>query len=153
MSNELVTRRGYVFKYGIFYLGWIIKKVEPGPILYSDNIPTMTLTYEMGIEHMLVGFSEKRILDKLSKFLDAEKDKEIMRAFVKRKEGPDVAYICDGQGCDARCGLTGVYHEFCKHTCDISHAVNFEQIAPGKWMEKDQPTAELGEGVTLGTKG
>lgn len=141
MGNEIVTRRGYVFKYGLFYLGWIVKKVETKPPLYSDNAKTMTLVDNIGIEHLRIGFSEKRVLDKLSKFLHAEKDKEIVQAFVKRKKGPDVAYICDGQGCDAHCGLTGFEHEYCKHTCDISHAVNFEQVEPGKWMEKDQPTA------------
>lgn len=137
MSNDIVTRRGYVFKYGPFYLGWIVKKVEPGPILYSDDTPTVTLTSENAIEHLSIGFTEKRVLNKLSKFLDDEKYKSIMRAAKKRKEGPDVAYICDGHACDAHCGLTGSEHEYCKHTENISHAANFKQVAPGKWMEVD----------------
>ena len=142
MDNKIVTRRGYVFKYCFFYLGWILKKVEARPLPYSDPSPTEAMPDEMGIEHMVIGLSEKRVLDKLSKFLDAEKEKEIIRAFVNLKEAPDVEYICDGQGCDSRCGLAGFAHVYCKHTCDISHAANFEQVEPGKWMEKDRPTVQ-----------
>ena len=58
------------------------------------------------------------------------------------KEGPDVAYICDGKACaegSCRDGLHDVI--LCRHTCDISHALNFEQVAPGKYMEKDAEDA------------
>ena len=136
MNNEIITRRGYVFKYGPLYLGWIMKRVEPAPVLYSENSPTLTLTgSELSIEYLTVGFIENRVLKKLSKFLDDEQLKSIRRAAKMREEGPDVAYICDGHGCDAHCELAGVEHEYCRHTCDISHAVNFKQVAPGKWME------------------
>ena len=136
MNKETITRRGYVFKYGLLYLGWIMKKVEPAPVLYNDNSPTLTLTSsETSIEYLSIGFSENRVLNKLSKFLNDEKYKSIMRAAKALKEGPDVAYICDGHGCDAHCELSGVEHEYCNHTCDISHAANFKQVAPGKWME------------------
>ena len=138
MKNHTITRRGYVYKYGPFYLGWIIKKIEPRPILYQDNTPYMTLIDETSLEHLVIGFTEKRVLDKLRRFLNDEQYKSIMRAGMKRKEGPDVAYICDGHGCDAHCGLTGFEHEYCHHTEDISHAANFKQVAPGKWMEDEE---------------
>ena len=45
----------------------------------------------------------------------------------------DVAYICDEKACE-HCiqGESG----YCHHTTDIHHAVNFEEVAPGKFMEK-----------------
>ena len=46
--------------------------------------------------------------------------------------GQEVAYICDRKQC-ADCGDDG----FCGHTTDIHHAVNFEEIAPGMYMEKE----------------
>ena len=44
-----------------------------------------------------------------------------------------VAYICDEKACE-HC----IHGEarYCHHTTDIKHAVNFEEVAPGKYMEK-----------------
>ena len=136
MNNEIITRRGYVFKYGPLYLGWIMKRVEPAPILYSDNSPTLTLTgSEISIEHLSIAFTESRVFKKLRKFLDDEQYRSIRKAAEAQREGPDVAYICDGHGCKAHCERSGAEYEYCKHTCDISHALNFKQVAPSKWME------------------
>lgn len=48
---------------------------------------------------------------------------------------PNIVYICDEETCEeceadneGRC---------CYHTSDIHHAINFEEIAPGKFMEKN----------------
>lgn len=57
-----------------------------------------------------------------------------VRAGGDKIEGVDVVYLCDGAGCDAVCGLRS---EYCKHTHEISHAINFEEVAPGKWAEKE----------------
>ena len=52
---------------------------------------------------------------------------------IEEKEKPVVAYICDQEQCDDCSAELG----FCYHTTDISHAVNFEEVEPGKWMEKE----------------
>lgn len=47
----------------------------------------------------------------------------------------DIVYLCDGRAC-------GDNHECmeCKHTSDISHAVNFEKLDNSHWLEKEQQT-------------
>ena len=52
---------------------------------------------------------------------------------VLRKQDKDprsVAYICDRKKCDCTYGN-------CHHTLDIKHAANFEEIEPGKFIEKE----------------
>lgn len=44
-----------------------------------------------------------------------------------------VTYICDGKACE-HC-IQGE-NRYCYHTTDIKHAVNFEEVGPGKYMEK-----------------
>ena len=45
----------------------------------------------------------------------------------------NIVYLCDGKAC-------GDNHECmeCKHTTDISHAVNFEKLDNNHWFEKEQ---------------
>lgn len=45
----------------------------------------------------------------------------------------DIVYLCDGKAC-------GDNHECmeCKHTSDISHAVNFEKLDDSHWLEKEK---------------
>lgn len=45
----------------------------------------------------------------------------------------DIVYLCDGKAC-------GDNHECieCKHTGDISHAVNFEKLDNNHWFEKER---------------
>jgi MinD superfamily P-loop ATPase len=43
---------------------------------------------------------------------------------------PEIVYLCDRDGC-------AVCSSDCNHTSDIAHAINFEQVAPGKYAEKD----------------
>lgn len=43
-----------------------------------------------------------------------------------------VAYLCDGKACDRGCSSSA---GFCFHTTDICHAVNFEEVSPGRFME------------------
>ena len=42
----------------------------------------------------------------------------------------EIVYLCDRDACDKCPNLE------CKHTYDISHAINFEEVEPGKYMEK-----------------
>ena len=46
-------------------------------------------------------------------------------------------YICDGYGCDTLCALPLNKKKFgdCIHTLDISHAVNFKELSPGRFVE------------------
>ena len=43
---------------------------------------------------------------------------------------PEIVYLCDRKACDECSWPT------CQHTADICHAVNFEKVAEGKYMEK-----------------
>lgn len=56
-------------------------------------------------------------------------------------EMPKVVYLCDGFGCDKKCQLTS---PVCRHTSDITHAINFNRIVEGIDMfeeaEKDFST-------------
>lgn len=47
----------------------------------------------------------------------------------------NIVYLCDGKAC-------GDNHECmeCKHTSNISHAVNFEKLDNSHWLEKEQQT-------------
>lgn len=49
----------------------------------------------------------------------------------------NIVYLCDGKAC-------GNDHECmeCKHTSDISHAVNFEKLDNNHWIEKEQPMSK-----------
>ena len=52
---------------------------------------------------------------------------------ISEKGVAAVAYICDQERCENCSAETG----FCYHTTDIRHAVNFEEVEPGKFMEKE----------------
>lgn len=44
----------------------------------------------------------------------------------------DVLYLCDLKACDP------CPHTECKHTSDISHAVNFERVGTDAYFEKEK---------------
>lgn len=44
-----------------------------------------------------------------------------------------VAYICDEKACEH---CIQDESRYCYHTTDIKHAVNFEEVGPGKYIEK-----------------
>lgn len=46
-----------------------------------------------------------------------------------------VWYLCDGQGCSAKCGRE---NPDCRHTSDVNHTVNFRQHGTGSYWEKDE---------------
>lgn len=41
----------------------------------------------------------------------------------------EVAYICDRKACGGQCPSLLAKHDYCTHTTDISHAVNFALVA------------------------
>lgn len=49
----------------------------------------------------------------------------------------DVIYLCDKKACK-KCNEKTKY---CTRTTDIKHAINFEEIAPGHFMEIPVPTS------------
>jgi hypothetical protein len=59
----------YVFKRWFIYLGFIIIRRVQKPILYADNRKTVTLSPELELSYIALGFSKKRIKKKLQKWL------------------------------------------------------------------------------------
>lgn len=51
------------------------------------------------------------------------------------EEKASVAYLCDRHACD-KCVNT--HETLCCHTTDIRHALDFEERAPGKFMQKER---------------
>lgn len=49
-----------------------------------------------------------------------------------------VAYVCDGKGCEKGCGPNSA----CLRTLDIWHAKNFVYLGDGKFVEKDSDMNE-----------
>lgn len=47
-------------------------------------------------------------------------------------ENPKITYLCDKRACNP-CSNTE-----CRHTTDITHAVNFKSVAPSKYAEQDR---------------
>ena len=51
---------------------------------------------------------------------------------VLKEDEPQVAYLCDQKYCEL------CENPDCKHTLDITHAVNFEKFENNKYMEKEK---------------
>lgn len=52
----------------------------------------------------------------------------------KKESKTMVAYICDEKACES-CPTGDA--RYCYHTLDIKHAANFEEVEPGKYIEKE----------------
>ena len=50
-----------------------------------------------------------------------------------KSKDPEVAFLCDWGACDLEVDCLD-----CHHTTDVSHAKNFEKVAEGKYMEKEE---------------
>ena len=50
-------------------------------------------------------------------------------------KGDTISYYCDGTACD---GCSDGVSSFCCHTTDIRHAVDFEEVEPGKFIQKGE---------------
>lgn len=48
-------------------------------------------------------------------------------------DDPEVLFLCDWEACDIGIDCLG-----CNHTTDISHAKNFEKVAEGRYVEKEE---------------
>ena len=57
-------------------------------------------------------------------------------------DDPEVLFLCDWEACDIGIDCLG-----CNHTTDISHAKNFEKVAEGRYVEKEEnrPLMESGK--------
>lgn len=47
-----------------------------------------------------------------------------------------VGYICDRLACGEHC--PSLVTDYCTHTFDINHAVNFTKVADDQWAEVDE---------------
>lgn len=65
-----VKTRAYVFKHKFIYVGWIVIYRPNEPILYADNTKTITMHNEYELSYMTIGFTEKRVTRKLSKYIE-----------------------------------------------------------------------------------
>ena len=52
----------------------------------------------------------------------------------KKESKTMVAYICDEKKCES-CPTGDA--RYCYHTLDIKHAANFEEVEPGRYIEKE----------------
>ena len=66
----------------------------------------------------------------LGKHISTSHRKVTIREIIEH----DVVYTCDGKACTP-CQERGPFR-YCYHTSDIKHAVNFEEVAPGKYAER-----------------
>ena len=55
----------------------------------------------------------------------------------KKKSKDEIAFLCDWEACDIGADCLD-----CHHTTDVSHAKNFEKVAEGKYMEKEEKHKE-----------
>ena len=53
--------------------------------------------------------------------------------FIKEpmEQKKNVLYLCDRRACNP------CHNEYCRHTNDITHAVNFGMLCPGTYVEKE----------------
>mgnify|MGYP003595022048 CR=1 FL=1 len=51
----------------------------------------------------------------------------------------EVVFLCDNTACLKPCSKSE-----CKHTFDVSHAKNFKEVAPGKYMEMEEKKDDTG---------
>ena len=65
-----VKTRAYVFKHKFIYVGWIVKYRPNDSIPYADNVKTITMHNEYDLPYMTIGFTEKRVVRKLSKYIE-----------------------------------------------------------------------------------
>lgn len=47
----------------------------------------------------------------------------------------DVVYLCDRKACGDECPSLSKEGDPCNHTSDITHAISFIEISPGKFAE------------------
>lgn len=88
-----------------------------------------------GLSPIWLQWNDNGRITNLSKCLGISETEVIQRALKYYEESLDntIAYMCDQEQCED-CSADSV---FCYHTTDIHHAANFEELEPGKFMEKE----------------
>lgn len=66
----MVKVRAFCFKYGIFWISWVLEIYEEQPRYYYDNSPTYYVFDTTCIRYFRIGFREKSMLLKLQKFCE-----------------------------------------------------------------------------------
>lgn len=54
----------------ILWLGWIFFETRSPSTFYYDNTPTVSITYESGVKHLMFGLTSKSVLKKLRNKID-----------------------------------------------------------------------------------
>jgi hypothetical protein len=138
-----------VYEGPLFISDKLILSHEPIDLPYAVNIHGHEHRYVFRDHHLNVCAEHidyypqnvnRMIKDGLLSKVESIHRMTIDRATVRKKNIAEkgvvlstVAYICDQERCENCSAETG----FCYHTTDIHHAVNFEEVEPGKFMEKE----------------
>lgn len=67
MGSGIRKIRGYVFRKGFIWLGWLVEYKPSRGTIYYDDAPTMTVEPEYRLTHLVFGFTEKSVIKKLTK--------------------------------------------------------------------------------------
>ena len=65
--------KGYCYKYGFIYVGWLIKYTEHERPLYFNNTPYETILPETKLDYLTFGFTKKSVMKRLEKHIKKEK--------------------------------------------------------------------------------
>ena len=61
---------GFVYKFGLVWLGWIVvKKEEPITFYYCDNTTSVTMHYENRIKYVAFGLTRNSVTNKLQNYV------------------------------------------------------------------------------------
>ena len=63
----------------------------------------------------------------------------IIKNYTFNPSTKEVVFLCDNTACLKPCSKSE-----CKHTFDVSHAKNFKEVAPGKYMEMEEKKDDTG---------
>lgn len=64
-NYNLKNIRGYCYKYGLIWVGWIVIQQEKKAVLYADNKPYMELEPEINIRYLTLGLGYDRVMKRL----------------------------------------------------------------------------------------
>lgn len=65
-----IKARAFVYKRKFIYVGWIEVYRPNKPVPYADNVKTIEMRNEIDLSYMTIGFTEKGVIHKLSKYIE-----------------------------------------------------------------------------------
>lgn len=68
--------RCFIFKYGLIWIGWILKQNSSPEIFYYDNKPTTNITAEENIEYFTLGFTKNSVMNRTIRYVKRNATKE-----------------------------------------------------------------------------